>query len=311
MIKPRIRRYEEKDKDLFLDLCDKIDSLCNECSGTGGSAGRLAFRSEHYSSEHHLLAFRGRRLAASSIMVEDPIHIRRSGYFARITVLVDPAFRGRGLEGRLVDMHSGDAKDTGLRGLDVFLESRDEWGVDSFAGMGFFDTGDGYLRLERDLDSLESAGIPSGFSVRKPVIPYDLEDIVRVMNVCCSTNQDHVPFTSDFISKRSYISDPRNLDGGFLLLEGDDVVGTVFSTVELCPSGSGRIGGVHALGIAPKNRGKGLARGLVLLSLDWMNENYVSRAYLYVDRNNKAACELYRGLGFNVVEDWILYRKSI
>jgi ribosomal protein S18 acetylase RimI-like enzyme len=65
---------------------------------------------------------------------------------------------------------------------------------------------------------------------------------------------------------------------------------------------SGLIGTV---GVHPNHRGKGYGRAIISFGLMKLKESKCKQAYLRVDVNNKAAINLYKSLGFNVIGDYL------
>ena len=65
------------------------------------------------------------------------------------------------------------------------------------------------------------------------------------------------------------------------------------------------------LGVAPDYRGKGMGKKLVLAGLACLRSKGLQVAELTVDSENKAACALYRSIGFEVQANTFWYEKVI
>jgi len=65
------------------------------------------------------------------------------------------------------------------------------------------------------------------------------------------------------------------------------------------------------LGVAPDYRGKGIGKQLVRAGLARLRSKGLQIAELTVDSENKAACALYRSIGFEVQAKTLWYEKVI
>lgn len=80
----------------------------------------------------------------------------------------------------------------------------------------------------------------------------------------------------------------------FLIASGDDgaMVGFCWLKVE------GGIGELYAVGVSPAGQGRGLGRGLVAAGLQRLAARGIRESNLYVEAENTAAVALYRSVGF-------------
>jgi mycothiol synthase len=65
------------------------------------------------------------------------------------------------------------------------------------------------------------------------------------------------------------------------------------------------------LGVDPDYRGKGIGRDVLLAGLSYLKDRDLQVAELTVDSQNKAACALYRSVGFEVRASTVWYEKAI
>ena len=75
--------------------------------------------------------------------------------------------------------------------------------------------------------------------------------------------------------------------------------------------GHSEIGEIYVLGIAPEQRGMGLAKLLSIRGLEYLRGKGIPAAMLYVDANNQAAISLYESLGFAHWDTDVMFRKSL
>ncbi len=59
-----------------------------------------------------------------------------------------------------------------------------------------------------------------------------------------------------------------------------------------------KIGEIYVLGVSPANREKGLGRALAIRGLEYLRDQGLGAAMLYVDRDNLPAIKLYESIGF-------------
>ncbi len=70
------------------------------------------------------------------------------------------------------------------------------------------------------------------------------------------------------------------------------------SELETTKHGHARIGEIYVLGVSPSHREAGLGRALAIRGLEYLREQGLSAAMLYVDRTNTPAIKLYESIGF-------------
>lgn len=73
--------------------------------------------------------------------------------------------------------------------------------------------------------------------------------------------------------------------------------------------GHGEIGEIYVLGIAPSERGTGLAKALSIRGLEHLRDKGLPAAMLYVDVENTAAIKLYESLGFAHWDTDVMFKK--
>ena len=97
-----------------------------------------------------------------------------------------------------------------------------------------------------------------------------------------------------------------------LIYEGDKVIGYCWTGIA-CEKGaiSKRKGQISMLGVDPDYRGKGIGKKLLLAGLARLKSKGLQVAELTVDSENKAACALYKSIGFRVQTSSFWYEKVI
>ncbi len=96
--------------------------------------------------------------------------------------------------------------------------------------------------------------------------------------------------------------DPAGL---LVVFDGSEPVG--YAWTKLHP---GAVGEIYMIGLIPDYRGKGLARPLTLVGLDYLSAVGATSAMLYADSSNSAAIGLYESLGFMSMRRIALFEPS-
>lgn len=120
---------------------------------------------------------------------------------------------------------------------------------------------------------------------------------LRVNNRAFAEHPEQGGWTAETLRSRMRESwfDPD----GFRLHEIDGVL-AAFCWTKLHTDEDPPVGEIYAIAVDPEHHGRGLGRELTLAGLDWISEQGVRTANLYVDGANEAAVQLYRTLGFAV-----------
>ena len=98
-----------------------------------------------------------------------------------------------------------------------------------------------------------------------------------------------------------------------LACDGDKIVGYCWTQVasEGKATSGEREGRVYMIGVAPDYRGKGAGKKLLLAGLAHLKNKGVRVIGLFVDSENKAACAIYKSIGFKVQTSSYWYEKVI
>jgi len=97
-----------------------------------------------------------------------------------------------------------------------------------------------------------------------------------------------------------------------LIYEGDKVIGYCWTGIA-CEGGATneRKGQIYMLGTDPDYRGRGVGKKVLLAGLARLKSKSLQVAELTVDSENKAACALYKSIGFKVQTSSFWYEKVI
>jgi mycothiol synthase len=102
-------------------------------------------------------------------------------------------------------------------------------------------------------------------------------------------------------------------DDVILVYDGDKIVGYCWTRVTCeakAATGEGK-GQIRMLGVDPDYRGRRVGKRVLLAGLSYLQHKGLQVAELTVDSENKAACALYRSVGFKVRTSSLWYEKVI
>ena len=178
----------------------------------------------------------------------------------------------------------------------IFEPSDDDHHVATGAGM----------QHDRTLFQMHRS-LPTGIDVTietRPITTADDEAWLTVNNRAFAQHGEQGGWTVETLQQRR--SEEWFDPAGFLLHERDgEVAGFCWTKVH--GSGSDRIGEIYVIAVDPKFHGLGLGKKLTLAGLNYLANQGITRAMLYVDAHNVAAVGLYERIGFAVTTTTVGY----
>ena len=88
-------------------------------------------------------------------------------------------------------------------------------------------------------------------------------------------------------------------NGFFLAKDGGQIIGFCWTKIHHDLARQGAVGELYVLGVKKRHGRSGIAKVLATTALSYLYDKDIKEAMLYVDADNTAALNLYRGLGFN------------
>jgi mycothiol synthase len=129
----------------------------------------------------------------------------------------------------------------------------------------------------------------------RPFRPEDAEAWLRVNNRAFAGHGEQGGWTPDTLALRT--SEAWFRPDGFRIYEHDGEI-AAFCWTKIHDDSEPPIGEIYVIGVDPGLHGRGLGRQLTLAGLDWLTDQGLSTANLYVDGGNTSAVRLYEKLGF-------------
>ena len=140
--------------------------------------------------------------------------------------------------------------------------------------------------------------------------PGDEETLTYIQNLCFSGSWGFNPNTVDEVRYNVAASYCQG-EGVFFAEKDSEAVGYCWTQIEEMGSAGDRKGVVWMIGVSPEYRGKGIARALMVYSIDYLRSQGVKAVGLTVYSDNIGALKLYYSLGFTVKRDTLWYEKKL
>jgi len=232
---------------------------------------------------------------------------------------IRPAWRRKGLgramlrynEQRLREIASQETKD-GARWLESFSHEREKGNARLLETEGYLPVRYYSIMVRPDLEDITPAQLPEGLEVR-PVRP---EHLQLILDASIEAFRDHFGFSAENEpSVEDWQRDPK-FDPSLwrVAWDGDQVAGMVLSFIDHNQNQEFKRlrGWTENISVRRPWRRQGLARALLLLSLEAVKERGMLEAALGVDTQNlSGAHKLYESVGFRPVDRSIQFRKPM
>jgi mycothiol synthase len=218
-------------------------------------------------------------------------------------LVIDPAFRERGLGRHLAGALIGEAGDREVR-----LWAHGELpAAAALAASAGFERTRSLWQMRRPLsDPLPAPKLADGIDVRTFVIGQDEDAWLAVNARAFAHHPEQGTWTRADLDMRE--QEPWFDPAGFFLAEraGRDgrLAGFHWTKVH---DGTEPVGEVYVVGVDPAEQGTGLGRALTLVGLQHLRDSGLPTVMLYVDEDNTAAVRLYESLGFGRVSTDVMF----
>jgi len=223
---------------------------------------------------------------------------------------IRPEQRRRGLATKLLGYATNRAKELGAKVAHVNI-AEDNVVTRRVISRLDFNLVRRFLELRLDIADVHWSGINQAALECRYLQRGEEDKLTQIQNRAFAGTWGYNPNTVEEIIYRTDLStcSPEDI---VLICEGDKVIGYCWTGV----AGEGgatskRRGRIFMLGVDPDYRDKGIGKRLLLAGLARLKGKGLQVAELTVDSENKAACALYKSVGFKVQTRSLWYEKVI
>ena len=231
-----------------------------------------------------------------------------------IYVVVHPEHRRRRLGSQLLALTLNRARDFGARSVLVYANARNAGSNQFLSHHQFQQVGSsGWLRLDAKAD-VPPVEIPDGFSLRRYAEVNDPLILLRALNECYRGMWGHQHNDNPSDEERKSPGFLNYYDAADILLLFDEQ-NVLLGMCSVKPKGKQvREGQLHDLldgpGIIPAYREQGYQRPMVLAGIEHLRKTGTHPIALEFWGDSEDALDMYRSLGFEMVNRYIAYHRE-
>ncbi len=218
-----------------------------------------------------------------------------------------PEHRRQGLSARLLGCAVHRAEDLKAEMVHVNIQKGNNTAKIALSRSGFKSVRR-YLQMRMDISRLNCQDTGLGTLRYLAFQQGDEEKLAHIQNRAFTGSWGYNPNTVEEI-RHCIKSSGRSPEGVVLACDGGNVIGYCWTKVIREGNAGDGTGQVFMLGVDPDYRGRGLGKGILIAGLSHLQSKGFQVAELTVDQRNKAACSLYRSLGFKVRTSSVWYEK--
>ncbi len=231
-----------------------------------------------------------------------------------IEVVVHPDFRNNGVGTQLVNFAMQSVQDSRMR-----LWAHGELGS-AYAlakKLGFTKSRELWQMRRSLYAELPKLELPDQIQIRNFLPEHDASEFLNLNAIVFEQHPEQGRLDEKDLKIR--MNEVWFRSEGFFLAQNQDqkLIGFNWTKIHGQDSGSTnkhghqKIGEIYVLGVKPGNRNSGLGKALAIRGLEYLREQGLGAAMLYVDRTNHAAIKLYESIGFAHWDTDVMFQKQI
>ena len=224
-----------------------------------------------------------------------------------IYVVVHPTYRRKGLGSHLLVLTLSRAAETESKSILVYANANNPASNLFLKHHGFEVAGTSGMMVAPVTD-LPPAEISSGYSLRRYPELGDPRIVVQALDTCY---RDMVGHRQNVMSADRYINHYGQEGIHLLFNENDVVIGICAGKAEGKTDERGVSDLLDAPGLIKEYRHRGLQRPLTLAVMNWLREKGSRPIALEYWGDEETAIEIYRSLGFELVNQQVTYHKQV
>ena len=300
-----VRNYRPADFDSYLRLHIEAEKLEPTRHGISPQVLAENLGRPNYSPEQDLFISQISDSMVGYIDVALELGIGR----AILNCWVHPEHRRRSRATKLLGYATHRAKESGVKAAHVSILQDNTVAKSVLSKLGFRLVRR-FLELRLNIPEIRWQDIDQS-ALRYRYLQWGEEDrLTQIQNRSFAGTWGYNPNTVEEIIYRTNLSNcsPEDI---ILACDGDKPIGYCWTRITCeVARGEGK-GQIFMLGVNPDYRGRGVGRGILLAGLSYLKSQGLRVVELTVDSENKAACSLYRSVGFKTWTNSLWYEKVI
>ena len=241
------------------------------------------------------------------------MNVTAEKYTGRVILdcLVHPEHRRRGLATKLLEYATHRARELKAKVAHVNIREDNVIAKEVLSRLGFRIVRQ-FLELRLQLAEVQLPRPTNAIYLCCHLQPGEEDKFTQLQNRCFTGTWGYNPNTTEEIVHRLKLINctPEDI---VLIYNGDRLTGYCWALIdrEAEAANGKRKGRIYMLGVDPDYRGKGTGRAILLAGLSHLRTKGIQVAELTVDSENRAACTLYRSIGFKAWTSSFWYEKAI
>jgi len=300
-----IRNYQPTDFDRYVLLNIEVEKLgpTGRCTSPQVLSENLC--RPNYSPEQDLFIAETAGNIVGYMDVAPELNIGR----VILSCLIHPDHRRRGLATKLLGCATHRAKELGVKLAQVNILQDNVVAKSVLSKLGFKFVRR-FLELRLDIPAVRWQDIDQTALRYRRLQRGDEDKLTQIQNRSFAGTWGYNPNTVEEIIYYTNLANCSPEDV-ILACDGDKIVGYCWTRITYETTTDERKGQIFMLGVGPDYRGKGIGKGVLLAGLSYLKSKGLQVIELTVDSGNKAACALYRSVGFKVRTSSLWYEKSL
>ena len=221
-----------------------------------------------------------------------------------------PEHRRKGIARRLVDFAIRRAGELGARVFHVNIDEKTATAGLALSRLGF-ECVRKFFEFKLDIAEFSCKEVERATQGCRHLRQGEEAELMRIQNRAFAEHWGYNPNTLAAINYQTSLSH-FSPDDVVLACESGKVTGYCWTQATYSgEAGGGAEGQIYMLGVDPDCRGRKTGKILLSAGLAHLSDKGVKVAWLHVDSENKAACELYRSFGFEIRANILWYEMSL
>jgi len=303
-----IRNYRSEDSDKLIQLEAEVNELGQTwCRISPQDLGESLGQPNHF-PENNLFIAEMAGVVIGYADVKPELDIGR----VVLNFLVHPKHRGRGLlASKIIDRAIGRTRELGVKVVHVNILKDSVTAKKLLTKMGFRFVRR-FLELKVDLSKIPLPDI-SQITPRCHHLERGEED--RLTEIQNRSFADTWGYNTNTVEEIIYRVNLPNCSPEDIILacDADKPIGYCWTRINFWKNKakSKSNGRIYMLGVDPDHQGKGIGKQVLLAGLSYMKSKDLRFVELTVDSKNKAACALYRSVGFKLWTSSLWYERML